>query len=286
MAFIPPQDNAARAASAPGNMMLMGEYAVIEGARAVMMTLKCRLQVTLAPADRLRVTSDRFDDYADGDTNIPPYVPLIRNVLARFGDDRFSIGIASEIPATYGFGSSAALVAALVKARVPDHAFADQFEQGHQAILTTFSRGSGADLAAALADKPAIVFDPSRKSAQEFALPYVVQAIYTGYKTPTPEMLKRISYRGKTAQMAAIVEHFIHAPSDDAILAYQREMDGLGVTCDLTRRALDAFASAGAAAKISGSGLGDCVVGFSKAPLASPGVAAPLEFIPAEVLRG
>lgn len=281
MAFTPPQAKSITA-SAPGNMILMGEYAVLEGSRAVMMTLKKRLTVTLTPSDSLKIRSDRFGFYEGGER--PPHVKLIANVLSQFGDENFEIDIVSDIPATYGFGSSAALVAALVKARGGDMGFTEGFTRGHRAILDTHGRGSGADLAAALADQPFVIFDPQNKTAEKFDMPFTVQAIYTGYKTPTPEVLKRVSYQGKTRAMQGLVEAFIEEPDASSILAYQTEMTALGVVCEKTQRALDAFAAAGCAAKISGSGLGDCVVGFSGTALAVP-VAPPLEFIPAGDLQ-
>lgn len=287
MAFIPPRAEPVTA-SAPGNMILMGEYAVVEGARAVMMTLKKRLTVTLTPSSSLSgrglsVVSDRFGTYDGGER--PPHVALIANVLAEFGGEDFHVNITSDIPATYGFGSSAALVAALVRARGGDDLpFAEAFTRGHRAILKTHGRGSGADLAAALADRPFVVFDPAMKSAADFSMPFTVQAIYTGYKTPTPEVLKRVNYQGKTGAMRDVVEAFIVRPEVGLIRRYQAEMAALGVVCDKTQQALEAFEAAGCVPKISGSGLGDCVVGFSAGPV-KVGVALPLEFIPAEDLQ-
>lgn len=274
-------------------MILMGEYAVLEGSRAVLMTLKNRLSVTLAAAEVQRITSDRFGEYTGGAK--PQHVVLCENVLARFPETPFHIDIRSDIPPTYGFGSSAALVAALVKALCRfykrEENFREMFEAGHAAILDTFGRGSGADLAAALADRPFVVFDPIAKTAAPFAMPFAVQAIYTGYKTPTPEVLRRITaevredkWHDIMAKMKSCAASFIAAPSEALVREYQTYMDALGVTCPASRAALDAFSAQGVAAKISGSGRGDCIVGFSARPVAV-NVDAPLEFLAQRDLR-
>jgi mevalonate kinase len=214
-------------------------------------------------------------------------VQLCRHII---GDGNVRIDISSDIPPTYGFGSSAALVAALVKAAHGGKNFTEMFGIGHAAILKTFGRGSGADLAAALADRPFIVFDPAARTARDFDLPFSVQAVYTGYKTPTPEAISRVrarlddaAWKAVTAKMRDCVERFIAAPAPELVAEYQGYMDALGVTCDATRRALDLFAGSGAAAKISGAGLGDCVVGFSAAPVVLD-VSPPLEFLSREAL--
>ncbi len=294
MAFIPSQ------AEAPGNMILLGEYAVLEGARAVLMTLKHRLRVRLAPADQLKIFSDRFGNYT-GDGPKPQHVVLIENVLEKFfaaqalASRGFHVDIQSDIPPTYGFGSSAALVAAVVKVLCDGFQikldFKDMFTIGHGAILETFKRGSGADLAAALADMPFLVFDPMRKSVMPFDMPFGVQAIYTGYKTPTPVVLQQVreavspaEWIDVTEKMKDCVDRFIAAPSVDGVREYQSYMDSLGVTCAECRQAIDAFSACGIAAKISGSGRGDCIVGFSQTPVAV-NVNAPLEFLAQQDLQ-
>jgi mevalonate kinase len=292
MASIPLQAEA----DAPDNMILFGEYAVLEGARALLMTLKHRLRVRIAAAQSLRIISDRFGVYEGSDrASDPQHVTLCKNVLLHFFDfygikpESFVINILSDIPPTYGFASSAALTAAMVKALhlfyKKGAEFKDVFTIGHRAIVDTFQRGSGADLAAALADLPFLVFDPVQKSIAPFDMPFCVQAIYTGYKTPTPVVLKQVQdsisptrWREVTQKMTACIDRFILEPSLGDIRVYQSYMDDLGVTCAACRQALDVFSLQGAVAKISGSGRGDCVVGFSKDPVIAL-VAAPLEFL-------
>lgn len=284
-------------AGAPGSIILMGEYAVLQGAPAVLMTLKRRLTVTLSSGPRFSVTSDRFAPYTEGEGEEPPHAQLLRRVLSRAGakPDSIHIRIQSDIPHTYGFGSSAALVAATVRAAFRqqgrEEIFADLFKAGHAAILDVHGRGSGADLAASLCDMPFVLFDPSVPSAEAFHLPFCVQAVYTGYKTPTPQVLKTVAaqtpkdeWDRTIAQMTAIARVFAAAPTLDLIEKYQGLMERLGVFCLASRKAAEALRAAGAVPKISGSGLGDCVVGFSERPVRAE-VDPPLEFIAAGDLR-
>ncbi|MDD9899415.1 MAG: hypothetical protein OXT65_00360 [Alphaproteobacteria bacterium] len=281
-------------ASAPGNMILMGEYAVLEGAPAVLMTLRHRLKVKVSKSDIFEIYSDAFGVWRGGGA-VQPHVALCRNVLENCGyHNALRIDITSDIPPTYGFGSSAALVAALVKAlyalqgKTAD--FTAMFSAGHAAILATHGRGSGADLAAALADMPFVVFDPQEKTVQPFDMAFCVQAIYTGYKTPTPQVLEKVyatvaanDRAAIMADMAACVRAFITTPNVDSIRQYQSCMSRLEVICPATQSALALLEENGTAAKISGSGLGDCVVGFSAAPVEiSP--PPPLEFLAQKAL--
>jgi mevalonate kinase len=276
-------------ADAPGSMILMGEYAVLEGAPAVLMTLGRRLSVSVLPSSVTRIVSDRFGVYEEGGA-VPDFARLVLNTLAAAGISApVEISIESAIPTMYGFGSSAALVAALVKALLQGAAFDDLFATGHAAIIKTFGRGSGADLAASLIDAPFVRFQQGQ--AEAFALPFAVQAIYTGYKTPTPQVLADVRARVGEGEWARVLqamrvsaEAFVRAPTVEGIAEYQRLMDALGVTCDRTRAALDAFSSRGIAAKISGSGLGDCVAGFSDEAVDGIEVQAPLEFLHAREL--
>jgi mevalonate kinase len=303
MVFMPSSVDVVRsaAATAPGSMILMGEYAVLEGSRAVLMTLQHRLRVTVTPSATPFITSDRFGRYTAGETPKPPHAVLCGNVLDLFckhyGLQRpaLHIDIVSAISPTYGFGSSAALVAALVKSLHryfrQHEEFGTMFTIGHRAILDTFGRGSGADLAASLADQPFVVFDPGAKEASSFGVPFTVQAVYTGYKTPTPEVLKQIraevpqkDWADITRKMTGCADRFIAAPSFDAVREYQGYMETLGVACPACREAVEAFSAQGVAAKISGSGRGDCVVGVAGSPVAVS-VSPPLVFLSAQELR-
>ena len=295
-------------ADAPGSLFLMGEYAVLEGGRAVLMTLRHRLRVSITPAESFRVTSDRFGVYA-GEGGKPQHVVLCENILRRFlmyrhprasGGDaentRIHISITSAIPPDLGFASSGALVGALTKAlfRAFDMAenFIDMFAIGHAAIHDTFGRGSGADVAAALADMPFLVFDPQSCTVAPFTPPFVVQAVYTGYKTTTPAVLKRVHEMVSPLQWAEVIakmktctDTFIAVPSMKGVEEYQGYMNTLGVTCESSDEIIALFGARGVTAKISGAGMGDCIVGFTDTPLSVLDTPLPYRFLPQKELQ-
>ncbi|XVN42802.1 MAG: hypothetical protein RCG15_00345 [Candidatus Rickettsia vulgarisii] len=109
-------------ASAPGSLILLGEYAVLSGSKAIILT---RLNITLTKLVNLEIYSDRFPAFIESDINViePKHVQLIKKIIDRFHyeynirqDNSWRINIKSEINCNLGFGSSAALNAALLKA--------------------------------------------------------------------------------------------------------------------------------------------------------------------------
>jgi phosphomevalonate kinase len=163
-------------ASAPGKLVLLGEYAVLEGAAALVLAVDRRARVTLTLIDddaweivsptlgrraRLRVQNGKAN-WADA---APPELQWVAMLLERFpqadrlppcrielDSDTFHLDHAGT-RAKLGLGSSAALVVALLGAL---HAHADlaaptldQAVRAHRAIQ--HGRGSGIDTAASLA---------------------------------------------------------------------------------------------------------------------------------------
>lgn len=175
------------------------------------------------------------------------------------------------------------------------------FNMGHQIILKIQGRGSGTDLAASL--KGGLVYyQPKNEQHPQpeiknlpIRLPLVL--IYSGYKTPTAEVLELVAenwadkpkqlemlYRSmakvtRTAYLGFAEEHNA-ASSEASSLAsqdalqnfyqcskeYQRLMQQLGVSDETLENIISALNGCSEihAAKISGSGLGDCVLGIGK----------------------
>lgn len=269
-------------ASAPGTLMLLGEYAVLGGSSALVLTLKSKITVLTSKSQNFAVYSDRFSCYKDGDITVPKHVLLIKEIINCFYEyysiipkEKLEIKIKSEINPNLGFGSSAALNAALVKSmaklyQLPFN-FNKLFNIGYKALLKIYKRGSGVDLAAALSNYP-VAFVNSSKDVKKFSFPFFVSAIYTGYKTPTPLVLEHVwnsttkDFRNNIfTKMKNIVSSFITSPSLQSIVQYQNLLKKLGIICNRLKKAL--AKGSNIASKISGSGLGDCVVIFSKSEL-------------------
>jgi len=198
----------------------------------------------------------------------------------------FDLTITSEINPTLGLGSSAAVTVATLGAllRYQAKTTSDVHAQALSIVQEIQGRGSGADLAAsfqggmlAYQALPSPVLCPLPNPPQ-------LSLRYCGYKTPTADVLKQIATRmvGQEAYFKALFEK-MGAESDIAVeaaertdwagfaqslTAYQTLMEELGVCDDrLAQIISDARADdAVLAAKISGSGLGDCVVALGQTP--------------------
>lgn len=162
-------------ASAPGKLVLLGEYAVLEGAPALVLAVDRRARVTLAPAgtDCWEIISPTLGLHArlqlrDGNPawlgGVPAELAWIGILLARYpqvagmpcrielDSDAFQLDHAGA-HTKLGLGSSAALVVALLGALHAHASLApptlDEAIAAHRAIQ--HGHGSGVDIAASLA---------------------------------------------------------------------------------------------------------------------------------------
>ncbi|MBO9476297.1 hypothetical protein J7382_02010 [Shimia sp. R11_0] len=293
-------------ASAPGSIMISGEHAVVYGHRAIVAAIEQRLTVTLTErADRqIRITSEiaaPFETSLDDLQPSNPYRFVMACIEAHHEQiaEGFDLNISSEIDPTLGLGSSAAVTIAVLGA-LTTFTGADKKELHDTAVSIIRGiqgRGSGADLAASLTGGMISYCAPPDVQITRLPRPPQLALCYAGYKTPTAEVLQRISERmqGNEAAFAKLYEE-MGQETETAILAakgedwedfgtsltrYQALLEDLGVCDDIlegiiTRANMNPQTLA---AKISGSGLGDCVValgtvpkGFTKVELAMEGL--------------
>ena len=210
-----------------------------------------------------------------------------------------TITIDSAIDATLGLGSSAAVTVALVAALQQwlqgEFLQPSVLENAVAIIRHVQGRGSGADAAAScyggwvlyqsdtllvksLAVKPLLL--------QSEQMPAQFRLVSTGYKTPTPQVLELVAqwqqqaptkYAAIYAAMGRCVnqgEQAINTCDWQALAktmqAYQQQMVALGVCDEGTQETIAAITASVQkqpaqppwACKISGSGLGDCVLCF------------------------
>lgn len=293
-------------ASAPGSIMVTGEHAVVYGHRAIVAAVDQRITITLTPRkDETICLRSEIAPPHQGDLQNPGQSDAYRFVLAAISSyrDRLSAGfemvIASQINPHLGLGSSAAVTITCLGAlaRLASAPLEPLHDQALSIIRHLQGRGSGADLAASLHGGMLAYRAPPNgeiiplPEAPELSLKYV------GYKTPTSEVLRLIA-----RNMAADPERFdklyreMGREADVAIQAaqrrdwaafglsltrYQSHMEDLGV-CDEPLGQIIGQARQDAsvlAAKISGSGLGDCVLclgavapGFTPARISRKGL--------------
>ncbi len=266
--------------------MLLGEHAVLHGKHAIVAAVDQRLHVYLTPREDFRISIESaLGHYESSLANLKIEMPftfvlsVIRG-LAQGQVKGFDLRIDSEFSSTMGLGSSAAVLVATAAAVMRYWKVeADLFETTYRSLIKVQGRGSGADLAAAI-HGGVILFKANAEplfltkgSRRGFAL----RLVYSGYKTPTTEVIAIVeAARQQDPETFARLFDDI----DETVLVgaaalridnwtgfakamdrNQALMEKLGV-CDETlariiadlRQEPDVLS-----AKISGSGLGDCV---------------------------
>lgn len=284
-------------ASAPASMMLMGEHAVLHGYPCLVAALDKRLYVTLTPREDKQITihSEAFGDYQTDTRHLKLVEPFgfVLGALRRYQQQLKTgceINITAEFSATVGFGSSAAVTVATVAAVRQwlglDMAANTIVTEAIYVLHLVQGRGSGADIAASVFGG---VLKYTSAAAKVEPLPakivkaLTITLVYCGYKTPTANVIKTITKRTKKdpARYKSLydaigdsVDWGVNAlngvdPLTHFAKAVQRNqelMTELGVNDETLQKIIDALLQNKGilAAKISGSGLGDCVFGLGK----------------------
>jgi mevalonate kinase len=273
--------------SAPGSIMVMGEHAVLFGHRAIACAVNRYMHVQLLRRTDREVHIRSALGNASGTLDALPRNENLGFVLATIGlfADRlpcgFELDIRSEFSHTVGLGSSAAVTAALVAALLaccgesttPDRVFDRALAVIHQVQ----GRGSGTDLAASVYGGLIGYTVSPRRIDPLPGLPDI-SLYYAGYKTRTPDVLARVAEAaiGLESQHQGLyaLMHSSTQAAEAAIRAgdwpqlgklmniYQGLMDALGVNDQTLAQMIYRLRSNPGVlgCKISGSGLGDCVL--------------------------
>lgn len=285
---------------APGKAVVLGEYAVLDGAPALVIAVDRRATVTIEPGaagfnhvETRSPESRLFDAEPGSDTGVP-LVDLVRREL---GGDRTPWRATLDSTAFFagsrklGLGSSAAVLTALACAWA---AWTGAARPTLDALIALHRRfqsgaGSGLDIAASLTGG-ALVFrlDAARvPSVSSVQLPKGVgfAGVFAGRSASTPDLLarchswraenprqaaarletmERIAELGCTAAERGESEEFLRA-----IDQYGRELDALGqaIGADIVTAEHRALAETarrfGVIYKVSGAGGGDLGLGLA-----------------------
>lgn len=281
-------------ASAPGSLMLLGEYAVLHGHPALLCAVDKRLYVHLKPRNDNQVFlfSDRYDLYTtsiDALSRVEPYGFVLETLqqFRRHLPSGCDLHIHSEFSDQIGFGSSAALVAATL-AVINEWlqlklTLLQLVDYGAQIIrIVQEGRGSGADVAASIYGGM-VAYQMTPLSVQSFAITHPLVACYAGFKTKTSIAIKQIneSFRTSPHLLNAIFEaigecakvgieslHHANWQVLGRMFSIQQGlMSALGVNLPILQRLVECLEVRDTilGAKISGAGLGDCIVGLGSA---------------------
>ena len=289
-------------ASAPGSLMLMGEHAVLRGQPALVCAISKRMKIKLLPrADRAVVLHSALGEHETTLDELGPsdsfrfVLGAIRACRADFKQG-FELDIKSEMSHQMGLGSSAAVtvatLAALAGAAGKPLDPRWLLESGTKIIRKVQGGvGSGADVAAS-AYGGCLRFYAESLEAVKLPKAPTLTVLYSGSKMPTPEVIAIVEEKRKRqpetfAQLDALIGAVVQRAFEAAA---RGDWAALGELMDVNQGLMDALGVNNAklaelvfalrddpqihGSKISGSGLGDCVVGLGKAMRREWGVPA------------
>lgn len=274
-------------ASAPGSIMLMGEHAVLRNELALVGAVDKRMTMTLTPnqTNRIEIFSALGNHHTTLDElKIASPFQFVLAAIQRYQSQLstgFRLEIKSEFSSKVGLGSSAAVVVAtlgcLMQWLEMPLDLQQLFLDARAIIQAVQGRGSGADVAASVfGGIVAYRMEPLLIEKSENL--FNIALLYTGYKTATPEVIRRVDARVST-DPEKYAEFFkaMGRYSEDAWEAikeknwpllgnimrlHQKMQEEIGTSDDTCMQFLsllnqhqDVLGS-----KISGSGLGDCLL--------------------------
>lgn len=283
---------------APANSMILGEHSVVYGHPAIACGLDQWLEIhwTKLSQPRIEIQSNLacFKTSLDA-LAIHPELTFIGHALQAFARELqtdtygWKLEVKSEFSSTIGLGSSAAVLSATLVGLnhicQTDYSLKQLWQIGKESILKIQGRGSATDLAASLYGGLVYFQPPSENKTLEItSLTSDLQLllVYSGYKTPTAEVLEMVAnhWQEKSNKlqrlytaMGSITQHAYQALQDHrmsvfylCVSEYQNLMRQLGVSDDTLEHLIDLLNHCPVmkAAKISGSGLGDCVLGIGE----------------------
>jgi mevalonate kinase len=279
-------------ASAPGSLMLLGEYAVLHGKHALVCAVDKRMTVILeSRSDNNILISSALGNFRTDLSQIVVAEPFqfVLTILKKF-QKKLPGGchliIESEFSDQIGFASSAAVTVATLAVLTAwlnqPLSPLDMVREARKIIRQVQGLGSGADVAACVLGGM-VAYKMQPLSAEKLPHHHALTAVYSGYKTPTVEAVKKVKalflahplvYRQLFQAIDACVLQGIQCVRDQnwqglgTIMNMQQGlMESLGVNTPLLSELIMQLRNDAATfgAKISGSGLGDCVVGLGKA---------------------
>ncbi len=270
--------------------MLLGEHAVLHGRQSVVCAVNQRIHITVYPRQDSRISIHSELGQLQTDLKQLEIVPEFRFVLAtlqKFPELKhgFELNIESDFDATVGLGSSAAVTASMTLACYalldrdiqPQSLFADSIE----IVRTVQGTGSGADLAASVFGG-LLLYRQTPLQIKAFEKIHPITVCYSGKKTPTTKVIQLVDQKRRVfPELFDSIYDLMDSSAGMAAEAIQNEdwkrfgellninqglMDAIGVS-DLNLAHL-VYAlrndSGILGAKISGSGLGDCVIGLGQ----------------------
>ncbi len=271
--------------------MLMGEHAVLHGEPALVAAIDKYITVILERRSDEKITIDchlgRHEMTLCGLIVKEPFEYVIAAIM-QWQDELplgFGLKITSDMPQAMGLGSSTAVVVAVTAALArwlrPELDLALVFQYALTAVRSIQGGCSGADVAASVYGGVLAYRALSFELTPLSWLPNIA-LLYSGSKMKTADVIAHVQqqFKDNPEQLTAIyqdiglcVQQATSALREGdmaavfaAIKKNQQAMSDLSVCNDNLQHMVDYLLSQPTmnAAKISGSGLGDCVIGFGE----------------------
>ncbi len=299
-------------ARVPGSLMLFGEHAVLHGAHALVCAVDKFINISLVPRTDNRIVIDSALGHAefalDKISVELPFTFVGAAIQARAGDipSGFELNIVAEFSHEVGFGSSAAVTVAtlIVLHKWFNGAEVDELALSREAIAVIRNVqgiGSGADAVASVLGG---VVDYCAKPfmAEKIAVIPPITVVYSGSKKPTCEVVALVDERLKQdpdhgrqlfQQIDVCAKRSVQAIRDEdwrelglLMDEHQGYQAALGTSNDLLDELLNLLRLDGGiyGAKISGSGLGDCVIGLGRLQNSVPFLSSRLSCLGVQLL--
>ena len=272
--------------------MLTGEHAVLHGKHALCASVNGRITAKLTPRydDTITITSSlgTHETSRFKITVKPPFTFICDAIYSckHLLPSGFDLEITSEISPLFGLGTSAAVTVSTIGALLSwlqgSYTHDELFIKSVQTIRNVQKRGSGADVAASVYGG-CVLYKMDPLTIEPIDAQFDLTVIYSKSKMKTPEVIKVVQENMKHAPK---LFETLFSAIDDVTLEAKRALkdknlkrlgklfnihqglhDALGVNSHTLSEIVYALRDDEKilGAKISGSGLGDCVIGLGKA---------------------
>jgi len=273
--------------SVPGSMMILGEHAVLRGKRALACAIDKRITVeaSINSGDKLEISSE-LGSYSSALNKLNPakqfsFVLAAVEASSLPPERGIALKIESEFSHQVGFGSSAAVTVGVLKAlsmlKGEEIAAKQLIERGTKVIRSVQGLGSGTDVAASVLGG-VVLYRQTPQEFKNYKTDIPISVAYSGAKTPTAEVVRLVNeWEAKDHERYAAIFDSIDKSIDAAVKALEDEdlpalgqilnlnqsfMEEIGVSSERLSELVSMFRGQADVhgAKISGSGLGDCVL--------------------------
>lgn len=273
--------------SCPGSLMLFGEHAILQGKHSLSAAIDKRLTVACKKRtdDAVILTSSLGSYSSTLSTLIPqaPFTFVIQALLDQQIKHGIELEITSEMSPLFGLGTSAAVTSATTAALLlMSQGHFDQLDLFHKScktVRTVQGRGSGADVAASIFGG-IVLYRMDPFVIETLDQLFDITLVYSGSKMPTAQVIQKVLERQKKRPQLfqSFFEHIDSIVLEAKQAIVTKDSSSLGELCTLQQGIMDAMGLSTKelseivyqlrvlpeifGSKISGSGLGDCAIGF------------------------